>query len=406
MIRRILILVIAVLSSVVVDAGSCHAADGTAWTGTKLAAPGVAKHDWFGSAMSAGGEFAIAGAPYHDKGGSNAGAAWIFARQDKGWQSQSQLIAADAAPGDQFGQSVCIHGEQAIVGAPFADPKGIDSGAAYVFQRDGVDWKPVAKLTASDGRKYSEFGCSVAICGGRAMVGAQVHHDKDDEGNEVSGQVYFFERMPQGWTEVGKFADFNRTRGGALGHSMAISDKYAFAGGDTIDGVGAVYVFERADNGWKQTELLKASNPRALETFAGSLSISGDNLLVGAKFDGERGVNSGSAYIFHRDGTVWKQAAKLTAPDAQVGDLFGCSVSLSGDLAAVGAMYKNAAGAVYLFKRNGSEWKQTGKLTAPGAVAEDDFGCAVSIGGDAILVGANHSNSAGRNSGSAYVFKP
>ena len=76
----------------------------------------------------------------------------------------------------------------------------------------------------------------------------------------------------------------------------------------------------------------------AMIYFGHSVSISGDYAVVGAYYDDDGDVsNSGSAYIFVRDGTSWSQQAEIVASDAAMGDRFGKSVSISGDYAVVGA---------------------------------------------------------------------
>ena len=158
---------------------------------------------------------------------------------------------------------------------------------------------------------------------------------------------------------------------------------------------------------------LTASDGAPADQFGRSVSISGDLAIVGAPLDDDACpssilCNSGSAYVFRRDGTTWSQEAKLTASDAAEFDQFGFSVSISGDLAIVGAFpgssSRSASGSAYIFRRDGGTWSQEEKLTASDAAAVDLFGTSVSIDGDLAIVGANRDDDAGSASGSAYVY--
>ncbi|MEA1895337.1 MAG: FG-GAP repeat protein, partial [Euryarchaeota archaeon] len=110
---------------------------------------------------------------------------------------------------------------------------------------------------------------------------------------------------------------------------------------------------------------INASDGTAHDLFGDSVAISGDYVVVGAWFDDDAGNNSGSAYIFKRDGTAWAQEAKITANDGEARNLFGNSVAISGDYVVVGAWFDddagNNSGSAYIFKRDGTAWAQEAK---------------------------------------------
>ena len=135
-----------------------------------------------------------------------------------------------------------------------------------------------------------------------------------------------------------------------------------------------------------------AADGVAFDNFGNSVSISGDFAVVGAWFDDDKGSASGSAYFFHRIGSTWVQEAKVTATDGAANDRFGKSVSISGDYAIIGAegdddTFTNE-GAAYIFHRFGANWIQEAKLTASDGAGSDVFGASVSISGDYAIVGA------------------
>ena len=154
----------------------------------ELLAPHGQADDRFGGDVAVSGDTAVVGASREDGGGSDAGAAYVFRRDQGGagiWGEVTKLTASDAQAGDFFGNSVAISGDTVVVGAyeegtgtvgAFEEGAGgISAGAAYVFQRDqgGADnWGEVKKLAASDTQAFDQFGISVAVSGDTAVVGA------------------------------------------------------------------------------------------------------------------------------------------------------------------------------------------------------------------------------------------
>jgi hypothetical protein len=171
---------------------------------------------------------------------------------------------------------------------------------------------------------------------------------------------------------------------------------------------GSAYVFTRDGMGtWSQQAMLTADDGEADNRFGGSVSLDGDTAVVGAYGDDDAGLESGSAYVFIRDaGGTWTQQAKLTASDAEAGDMFGLFVSVKGDTAMVGASEADdQAGAGYVFERDGGgRWNQQAKLTAADAAVGDGFG-PVSLDGDTAIIGAlGDDDIGGIDQGAAYVF--
>ena len=143
---------------------------------------------------------------------------------------------------------------------------------------------------------------------------------------------------------------------------------------------------------------------------AASVSISGDFAVVGSPADSSIAPNAGAAHIFRRVGTVWvEEGSELTASDAADSDLFGSSVSIDGDLIAVGAPGADIgavtdAGAIYVFRRVAGVWTQESKLTRSAPVAEDELGSSVSANGSRILAGAPMTGAVGADTGLGLIF--
>ena len=387
---------------------------------TKLTASDAAESDVFGSSVSISGDQAIVGAwSKDDDGKKSSGAAYIFAR-DSGssiWSQEAKLTASDAEEDDEFGFSVSISGDQAIVGAYMDDDAGFDSGSAYIFTKDSGSstWSQTAKLTASDAENFDLFGSSVSISGDQAIVGAW---RRDEDAGSQSGAAYIFAKDSESstWSQVVKLTASDAEEDDLFGFSVSISGDYAIVGAvgnnDAGQDSGSAYIFEKDPRSglWSQVAKLTASDADEGDGFGRSVSISGDQAIVGAwgkDNDGTKG--SGAAYIFARDrGTgTWSQMVKLTAPDPVADDQFGVSVFISGDQAIVGSRFDNDHGSAYIFARNSGSgiWSQVVKLTASDADTRDLFGESVSISGDQAIVGTPFDDDAASLSGSVYIYE-
>jgi hypothetical protein len=390
---------------------------------TKLAASDGADDDEFGYSVAISGDTVVVSTPDEDGAGTDRGAAYVYTRNTGGadaWGEAAKLTASDAADDDWFGYSIAISGDAVVVGAPGEDGLGTARGAAYVFERNtgGADaWGQVAKLTASDTEDGDSLGWSVAISSNTVVVGASY-----ENGAGVNrGAAYVFERNTGGadnWGEVAKLTASDAADGDLFGYSVAISGDTAVVGASFKDGVGtnrgAAYVFERNAGGadaWGEVAKLTASDAADTDVFGGSVAISSDTVVVGAHREDGAGTNRGAAYVFERNagGTDnWGQVDKLTASDAEDGDWFGLSVSISGATVVVGARYEDGAGtdrgAAYTFVHHGDTWQQIARPTASDAANDDRFGSSVAISGDAVVVGVPYEDGAGNGRGAAYVY--
>jgi hypothetical protein len=384
---------------------------GSSWAQqAKLVAADGASADVFGAVVAISGETAIVGANGDDDTGSNAGAAYVFTRSGSMWTQQAKLTAADGAASDRFGIAVALAGDTALVGAYLDDDAGADSGSAYVFGRLGSSWSQQAKLTAPVGGANDRFGYAVTISGDTAIVGAYL----DDDTGTDSGSAHVFERIGPYW--IGPDQKVLASDASALnsfGNSVAISGDTAIVaarGNDAGAGIqqGAAYIFTRSGSRWTQQAKISAADGAAGDFFGYSVALSGDTAIVGAYESNGAALNSGSAYVFTRSGSLWTQQAKLTAADGATGELFGGAVALSADTAIVAAWLDDDAGtdsgSAYIFTRSGSMWTQQAKIAALDGAAGDNFGRAVALSGDMAIVGAFADDAAGSDSGSAYIF--
>ena len=312
---------------------------GTTWSlqATLTAAGSDAR---FGSAVALSGDTAVIG-DYDKNNGRTTGAAYVFVRSGTTWSLQAPLIAFDGGIDDQFGWSVAVSGDTAVVGANFY--RGY-TGAAYVFVRRSTTWSLQAQLAAADGRQGDSLGWSVAVSGTTALAGAvNAHH---------TGAAYVFVRRSTTWSQQ---AELTSTAGyGFAGHAVALSGDTAVLGADAnTSNTGAAYVFVRGGTAWSLQATLTAAGQTS-DGFGLAVAVSGDTAVIGAQGTHN---NFGAAYVFVRRGTTWSQQAELTAFDGQINSAFGQDVAVSGGTAVVssqqivgGSLVGDAA---YVFVRTG-----------------------------------------------------
>lgn len=386
-----------------------------------LIAGDAATNDRYGSAVAIDGNTLVIGANQHRTArGAQAGAVYVYVRDGNGqWMPQAQITAADGHKTDLFGYSVAIAGDTILIGARYVNLGGLsDVGAAYVFVRatGGTTWTQQAKLTAADAADGANFGYSVALSGNTAVIGAFM----DNAGFPLSGSAYVFVRIGNTWSQQAKLIASDGALGDELGYSVAVDGDTAAItafSADITPGTnnGAVYVFARDPGGpsWSQQQKLIASQTEAGASFGAGLAIAGDTLIAGAPFqDGSSGFSEGAAYVFVRSGAIWEQRDILVASQPDGTGAFGLSVALNGSRAAIAAPYAQSdtareAGTVYVFDRstNGG-WEQTAKLSASDGAAFDVFGSAVAMSGDTLVIGADNDDTAfGFGTGSGYVFE-
>ena len=279
----------------------------------------------------------------------NAGAVYVFTRDATGnWSQQAYIKASNTSDQDWFGGTfkLGLSGDTLAVPAINEDTIATDSGAVYVYVRDGNgNWSEQAMLKASNAAAGDQFGISLAIEGDTIVVGSQ-----SMEGHR--GAAYVFSRDANGnWSETQILTATHRDPEDFFGVDVAISGGSIAVGaqgeasasrlinGDETDNsapfAGAVYVFERDSGGaWTQDAYIKASNADAGDYFT-TVALSGDLLVVGARIEDSSasGVNgnqdnntlsgSGAGYVFVRDQNgTWSQRSYIKASNPDSNDQF------------------------------------------------------------------------------------
>ena len=267
-----------------------------------------------------------------------------------------------------------------------------------------------SRLLPSDLSLGDEFGEPVSIDGDTLVTAARL----DDDAFQNSGSAYVFRLINNTWIEEAKLNASDPSPSANLGRSISISGDTVIVGADGADGLelkaGKSYVFRRSGTVWTEEAILIANDGQEGDSLGRSIDIDGDVAVIGADNEDEKGSDAGAVYVFRRNGTTWVQEAKLTASDGSADDNFGISVSIDGDTIVVGADFAsgpvvNSPGAAYVFRRNGTSWSQEAKLTASDPSALGLFGVSVGISTETIVVGAIRHDDAFTDAGAAYVFR-
>lgn len=342
---------------------------------------------------------------------------------DDAWRQIDKNLVSNGQTGDLYGASVALYGSNAVVGAKNADGNGANSGLAYVLQNDDSnpdDWYQVAVLNTSDVEAEDLFGASVGIFTNLIVVGAP----QDDDLSVNAGAAYIFAKNTTSntWSLVKKITAADGFANDNFGTAVSIHGDKILVGASMNDekglNAGAAYLFGKNEGGadnWGQITKIMAADGEAGDMFGASLKIEGDQAVIGAALEDEKGINAGAAYLFGKDqggANTWGQVKKLLANDGVSLDNFGVSVGLNADAIIVGANQNDDkgsnSGSAYIFERNqgGAEnWGQSIKLLADDGTASDQLGFAVAVNGNFAVASARFDNIKGTNSGAVYVWE-
>lgn len=369
----------------------------------------------------------------------------------QGASAQSAYLKAPHADAfDEFGTSVAVSGNFAVVGAlaEGSNATGVDgdasnnaapmAGAAYVYEFAGGAWQHHAYLKASNAEPGDRFGVAVAISGDLIAVGAiqedsgspGVDGDQADNSVSQAGAVYVFRRDGGSWVQEAYLKASTPSVFGAFGQSLSLDADTLVVGGDITgpggslpSDAGAAYVFVRSSSGtWSEQAILRTTSPSSSPWFGHVVGVSGDVIVVGDPFDSGPGVGvnplpggpdndlSGAAFVFERTGSTWDAAAYIKASNPNNLDQFDISVAVDGDTIAVGAMTERSAatgidgdqgdnsalgaGAVYVYQRGVTSWEQRAYVKASNTGEGARFGSSVAVNGDALAVGSAGERSA------------
>jgi len=364
----------------------------------------------FGYAVAVSGSAAAVGARREDcSAGLDCGAVYMHRWDGLAWNADGKVVASDPADTDRFGSAVTLSGDRLLVGAPLADVSSlVDSGAVYAYGYDGFTWGNEVKLTSLDFDAGDQFGITLAVDGDVAVIGAT--------GEGGTGSAYVFRHNGTSWEEEQKLTPTGAAAGDAIGQSVAVSGDVIVLGANFVNcpagaDCGAAWVFRWIGSSWNEEQKLTAPDAFASDWFGFAVGVSADDILVSAPVDGcASGATCGSTHLFQWNGSTWAHGGKLTPFDLAAGDSFGSSLAMDGQTAIVGANSNdcfgaNNCGSAYLLRVRDGVWVVDGKLPPPVEEASASFGHSTGLDSPFAIIGSRlrDANSLS-NSGAAYVY--
>jgi len=358
----------------------------------KHGAKSIQANENFGLSVDLDDDWAIVGSKRTTPNGADGEAAYILFRStlgDNKWGSVALLQPADLQAGDKFGQCVAISKlGYAAVGAP---GDGID-GAVYVYelQASGA-WMMVKKLAASDPDNSESFGSSVALDKGKLVVG-----DPDQAGQK--GGAYVFERDFGGtgnWGEAAKLEDVASHAGDAFGFSIAVDSSWVVVGapGDDQNGdhAGAAHSFKQGQSGYAHSKLT-ANNGKPNDDFGQSVAVARGNIFVGAPGSDINGLDAGATFWFKSNG----QQYPITEFGLKPGSHFGYDVDADQDYLVITAPLDSAnfaaytAARAYIYTGNDQGWVNMDVVSFPTAPRTARSNSVAAISGRSVILGAGY----------------
>ena len=354
------------------------------------------------------------------------GSVYLYRRAGQNYALEARLECPDDPIGAEFGRSVAIKGNTIFVGARFAqvadtdndgdiDERDADAGAVYIFKKHGREWQMEQKIFSPAPQPKSNFGRALAIHGDTLIVTAR----KFDAVSENDGTAYAYVFRNGLWTyQTEIIPDFEPADEAYFGQSVALQGDLLAIGArnDNPNKAGSLYVFRQTSTGWNQIAKLSPPDGEKNDHYGFSVALSGNTIAAGARrADLVKGTKEeteeGAVYVYFVNGNNVELLTMLTASDAKAGDEFGQSITMAGDVIAVGAPKpgikgQNAdQGTVYLFRRMGDRWTEINKVVASDGAAGDGFGYSLSAFGNRIVTGAHFADINGwPKAGAAYIL--
>ena len=358
---------------------------------------------WSFSEVVSGSNYIVVGSRFDDDNGSGSGSIYVYDSTDLS-AAPIKLTAFDGAGGDQFGDqfgtSVVVTNDIIVVGAHRNADAGYNAGAIYVYDLSDLSAQPT-KLTAFDANGNEQFGQYLAASSDLIVVGAPI----DDDNGAGSGSVYVYDANNLS-AQPTKLTAFDGVGDDRFGQAVAVTSDKVIVGSpfddDNGSSSGSVYVYDATDLSAQPTKLT-AVDGAVGDQFGQAVAGSSDHIVIGARYNDDNGMNSGSAYVYDAN-DLSAQPTKLTAYDGAAHDSFGSALAVIADNIFVGSYQDDdngsASGSVYVYDANNLSAQPT-KLTAFDGATEDYFGHSIAATSNKIIIGAYQDNG---QPGAVYVY--
>ncbi len=361
----------------------------------------------FGNAVSLSGNRAAVGASKDNLNGPSSGSVYIFEFMNNQWVQTQKITGDDTTGNDEFGAAVSLYEDRLLVGARNKTVNGVSfAGAAYLFEYINGSWEQIERFSDANSSGTAQLGYAVSLFGNQALVGAPGF-------GAGEALVFTLDEKDNSWFQSNTLSASSQGFGDQFGHSVSLYQGRALIGANRFESnnIGAAFYFGSVSNNNDQHQIT-SSDGMSSDNFGYAVSLYENRALIGAPEDsGNNGNDSGSAYIFEYDSLneLWVESEKLTADDGAANDEFGYAVSLNGDRVLIGAWGDDDngtnSGSAYFFDFDGSFWNQSSKLTPSMATSSEEYARAVFLTNDWAIVGVPNDSEAGTLEGAVYVYR-
>lgn len=356
--------------------------------------------DNFANDIAVGDGVAVVGAWLDDSHGTDAGAVYVY--DTATGALIRELANPNLSDGDEFGSSVAIQGGRVLVGARSEDMGAENAGAAYLFDlATGALLRTYANPEPGSGDR---FGRAVDIDGDRVLIGAYTDTPGPAPEQSRSGSAYLMEAATGAVVAV--MRDATPRADGFYANEVALGSGVAAVGNyrdsDVLNQAGSAGLFDALTGAL--LHLVPNPDPEPVEFFGRAIAISGDEALISASWDNGQVQNGGTAYLVDLGtGAILRE---IPNPDPEEGDLFGHVVAMTENFLLIGARRDDAGaedtGAAYLYNRHNGRLIQ--KILNPDPQPGDAFGMTLDMDGRVLVIGAMTDDTGAEDAGLAYVF--
>ena len=360
-----------------------------------------AEYKKLGSSVDISGDIAVVGAP---GSAGDIGQVCLYQRSGESWSLLTCLSPNNESDTvHQFGNTVSISGELLVISA--VNKQNGKHGVAYIYQRQGDTWLQQAELIHPNSSANDKFASTLSISENYIAIGSPGFSAN------TAGAVHIFKSTASGWVEDIVITPVSSFKSANFGASLMLSGEYLIIGDDdhgrAHEGTG--YIYRREDDIWSLQASLKGGNITKSANFATSVAISKNYAVIGAMSENnpliKKHKKSGAVYVYKRTGKLWSSQAKLLASDAQQGGNFGSSVAISGDYLLIGAESNNSSrGSTYLFENINDVWTEVFPFEAVDAKQQDNFGHAIAIAQDYLVISAHNKSVTNDTVGVSYLY--
>jgi len=340
--------------------------------------------------------------------GENSGSVYIYKIDGNSIIGEQKIFPNDGDFNDYFGKSISLYGEWLAISSVYDNDNGNKSGSVYMYHLIDDNWIEHSKIIANDGMPYDRFGYSLDLYEDILIVGAIF----DDDLGENSGSAYAHFLNNNEWVFTQKiYANINNDDNN-FGIELSIYDNTLAVSSINADidylNQGVVDIFTlNSENIWSYNQTILSTNPNHYDYFGISIDIYKNLIAVGSYFDDQINNNSGAVYLYENNNNNWVAIDNITSEDAYANDNFGLSLSVYDDWLAVGSIDDDNginSGSAYIYHKEDNGYIEKIKISASDGSEYDEFSGSIYLHSNNLIVGSKYDDDMGIDSGSAYFF--